>query len=61
MSKEILLVKGNINFAKSDCPIPLELIPNNMGISLNSVHSVEWEKTDDGQLLNLCIKFIPDA
>lgn len=45
---------------KEYCPLPIEVIPNNMGINLNSVESIEWEKQIDGQLVNLTINFIPD-
>lgn len=40
-------------------PLPLEVIPNSMGINLCSVESISWEKQDDGQLINLSIQFIP--
>jgi hypothetical protein len=43
------------------CPIPLEVIPNTMGINLCSVHSVAWAKQDDGQLVGLTINFLPDT
>jgi len=42
------------------CPLPLEVIPNNMGINLCSVESIAWQKTDDGQLTSLTIYFIPN-
>jgi len=41
------------------CPLPLEVIPNKMGINLCSVHSISWEEWDDGQLEKLTIQFIP--
>ena len=41
------------------CPLPLDVIPNNMGINLCSVESIEWTKQADGQLVNLQINFIP--
>jgi hypothetical protein len=44
-----------------DCPFPLSVIPNNMGINLSSVHSVTWTKQDDGQLVYLTINFKPNA
>lgn len=40
-------------------PLPLEVIPNYMGINLVSVESISWEKQEDGQLKNLTINFIP--
>jgi hypothetical protein len=43
----------------NDSPLPLELIPNHMGISLCSVDSISWTKQADGQLVNLFINFIP--
>jgi hypothetical protein len=42
------------------CPIPLEVIPNNMGINLCSVDAISWQKQSDGQLVNLTIHFIPE-
>jgi len=41
------------------CPLPLEVIPNNMGINLVSVDAIGWQKQDDGQLTSLTIYFIP--
>lgn len=32
-----------------DCPLPLEVIPNNMGINLSSVDAISWQKQEDGQ------------
>lgn len=40
-------------------PLPLEVIPNYMGINLCSVDSITYTKQDDGQLVNLTINFIP--
>ena len=40
-------------------PLPLEVIPNLMGINLVAVESISWEKQDDGQLKNLTINFTP--
>ncbi len=42
-----------------DSPIPLEIIPNHMGINLCSVDSITWQRQSDGQLVNLTINFIP--
>lgn len=44
---------------KEKCPLPLEVIPNNMGINLSSVDAISWTKQDDGQLVNLTIHFLP--
>lgn len=41
-------------------PLPLETIPNNMGINLCSVDSISWERQNDGQLKNLTINFKPE-
>ena len=46
---------------KEGCPIPLEVIPNNMGINLCSVDSVSWQRQEDGQLVNLTINFLPEG
>ena len=42
------------------CPLPLELIPNHMGINLCNVKEVTWSEQDDGQLVTLTIRFNPD-
>jgi hypothetical protein len=42
-----------------NCPLPLGIIPNNMGINLCSVDSISWTELPDGQLNDLTIKFIP--
>ena len=45
---------------KEECPLPLDVIPNYMGINLVSVDSISWQKQKDGQLINLTINFIPN-
>ncbi len=45
---------------KDDCPLPLEVIPNYMGINLCSVDAISWQKQNDGQLTNLTIHFSPE-
>lgn len=40
-------------------PLPLEVIPNYMGINLCSVESISWTKQNDGQLVSLSIHFLP--
>ena len=42
-----------------ECPLPLDIIPNRMGINLCSVDSVEWTRQTDNQLIDLKINFIP--
>lgn len=44
---------------KESCPLPLDIIPNRMGINLNSVEAISWTKQDDGQLVSLTIHFLP--
>ena len=44
---------------KEKCPLPLEVIPNYMGINLCSVDTISWQKQSDGQLTNLTIHFLP--
>ena len=41
-------------------PLPLEVIPNHMGINLCSVDAITWQEQDDGQLVNLTIHFLPE-
>jgi hypothetical protein len=42
------------------CPLPIDVIPNYMGINLCSVDAISWQKQSDGQLANLTIHFIPE-
>ena len=44
---------------EGDCPLPLHVIPNYMGINLCSVEAISWQKQKDGQLTNLTIHFLP--
>lgn len=48
------IIEGN-----KECPLPLEVIPNQMGINLCSVDAIGWQKRDDGQLVHLTIHFNP--
>lgn len=43
-----------------ESPLPLEVIPNKMGINLCAVDSITWTRQDDGQLVNLTINFVPN-
>jgi len=45
---------------KVKCPLPLEVIPNNMGINLCAVEAISWQRQKDGQLVNLTIHFTPE-
>lgn len=43
-----------------ESPLPLEVIPNYMGINLVAVKSLTWTRREDGQLVDLTIHFIPE-
>ncbi len=45
---------------KEYTPLPLEVIPNYMGINLCSVDSITYTKQEDGQLVSVIINFIPN-
>ena len=45
---------------KADSPLPIEVIPNYMGINLCSVDSIEWIEHEDTQIEKLTINFIPN-
>ena len=60
MKHEELKVANQDNLDKAYCPLPLSVIPNQMGINLCSVESVAWAKQDDGQLVSLTIIFNPE-
>lgn len=44
----------------AESPLPVDVIPNCMGINLCSVDTLEWSEQDDGQLISLTIHFIPE-
>lgn len=44
---------------ESECPFPIDVIPNEMGINLCSVKGISWIKQPDGQLVNVMIHFKP--
>lgn len=60
MKHEELKVANKDNLNEAYCPIPLSVIPNQMGINLCSVESVAWVKQEDDQLVSLTIKFNPE-
>ena len=60
MKHEELKVTNQDNLNEAYCPLPLSVIPNQMGINLCSVESVAWAKQDDGQLVSLTINFNPE-
>jgi hypothetical protein len=49
------LVSGTSKIA-----FPINIIPNNMGINLCTVDSIDFESLDDGQLVSVKINFIPE-
>lgn len=55
---EKISIQDVIN-GRKDSPFPIEVIPSQMGINLNSVDSIEVFRQADGQLLNMTINFIP--
>ena len=57
--KDFAKVEDIIN-GKRECPLPLEVIPNYMGINLCSVLAISWDKQKDGQLHELTIHFNPE-
>lgn len=60
MKNEMILVANQNNLNTVECPLPLSVIPNHMGINLCSVESVQWTKQEDGQLVSLTINFNPE-
>lgn len=44
----------------AQCPFPINIIPDKMGINLNSVASVTWSTQEDGQLVTILIQFKPN-
>lgn len=60
MKQEEIKVADNDDINNTYCPLPLSVIPNNMGINLCSVESVSWVRQNDGQLMSLTINFIPN-
>jgi len=45
--------------SSGESPLPLNVIPNQMGINLCSVESVSWERREDDQLVSVSVQFIP--
>jgi len=54
-------VRDNENIEKDaeECPLPLDVIPNEMGINLSNVEKVKWDEQEDGQLKKVEIDFNP--
>ena len=61
MSKNIVVKHKTVEelIKSKESPLPLKVIPDNMGINLCSVDSLSWTKQEDGQLISLTINFIP--
>ena len=57
---QIFIANQNANTDWDTCPLPLEVIPNYMGINLCSVDSIKWGRQEDGQLTYLTIYFTPN-
>jgi hypothetical protein len=57
MSKHFHTTKEILDGAES--PLDLGVIPNHMGINLCSVAGIGWTKGEDGQLVDLTIRFAP--
>lgn len=54
------LIKDASRSDKNDCPIPLDVFPNRMGINLCSVEALTWTRQSDGQLVSLTVHFLPN-
>jgi hypothetical protein len=59
MKIETRTIQEILNGAES--PLPIEVIPNHMGINLVSVEAISWTRQEDGQLVNLTIHFTPEV
>ncbi|MDE2100470.1 MAG: hypothetical protein KGL39_24715 [Patescibacteria group bacterium] len=54
------VTKSVVELIKSgESPLPLSVIPNNMGINLCSVEAMSWTKQGD-QLVSLTVHFVPN-
>jgi len=58
--KSFYATVSDILEGKAESPLPLTVIPNNMGINLCSVDALSWQKQKDGQLVNVTIHFFPE-
>ena len=43
-----------------DWPLPLDVLPNNMGVNLCIVEGMSWTRLDDGRFVSLTIHFDTD-
>jgi len=53
VKREEIKVSNQEGLNEERCPLPLSVIPNNMGINLCNVKNVAWFTQDDGQLVSL--------
>lgn len=56
----ITMTAAEVIGGDTDCPLPLSVIPNSMGINLCSVSTVSWSRRDDGQITELVLRFSPE-
>ena len=45
---------------KDFCPLPIGIIPDQMGINLCCVRDISWTRQGDGQLTRIVINLIPN-
>ena len=57
--KTIFRTTDEIIKNEKECPLPLQIIPNYLGINLCSVKGISWTKQKDGQLTKIIIHFLP--
>ena len=60
MKTQFRTIDDLVSNGQEGCPLPIDIIPNNMGINLCSVDSVMWTRQEDGQLVSLIINFLPE-
>jgi hypothetical protein len=56
---KITVEHHNIREEGVEWPLPLGVMPNQMGINLCSVEGMTWSRLPDRQLVSLTIHFIP--
>lgn len=59
--KTVFNTTDGILAGKAESPLPLEVIPNHMGINLCSVEGISHTRQADAQLVSLTIHFIPKS
>ena len=58
MKPTFVTIQEVINGA--NCPLPLETIPNQMGINLCAVDGITFTEQEDKQLVSMTIHFVPE-